>query len=433
MSGMDGFLLWSGALFLAASGAMQLWFCARLLGARPRAAHYLLYIFLLFLLDVSVRAVAPPWPLWAAGELLLLYGVERLGLGCGSSAAWVAAILALYLSTLSTGVVNSVEELLLAGVLLPPEALCPVVAGAFGASLALCGGGYFLALRSLTLADGDQLANAGCLVFPALFFSASESYLMQTAYSQSVRLEPTLPLLLENLGRQAALLVLQLLGLGALLCTLYAYRQLCRSQRAQEESRSLAQAARAQEVYIAEAGARYRQTTAFRHDIQNHLSVLDGLLAQGRLEEGRAYLETLKAASAALSFPWRTGSPVVDILLGEKLELARAQGIAPEVALRLPSSWGVADPDLCVIFANALDNAVRACLDAPGERKLRVAGERQGDFFLLLFQNSCAPGPLPPPGTGLSNIRAAAEKYRGAILTEKAGEQFSLSVLLNIS
>lgn len=42
-------------------------------------------------------------------------------------------------------------------------------------------------------------------------------------------------------------------------------------------------------------------------------------------------------------------------------------------------------------------------------------------------------GPLPPMGTGLSNIKAAAEKYHGTMLVEKTDAPFSLHVLLNIS
>ena len=52
---------------------------------------------------------------------------------------------------------------------------------------------------------------------------------------------------------------------------------------------------------------------------------------------------------------------------------------------------------------------------------------------MLTFENTCSGEPLPPAGTGLSNIRAVAEKYGGAMLTEKTGRQYSLSVLLNIS
>lgn len=61
------------------------------------------------------------------------------------------------------------------------------------------------------------------------------------------------------------------------------------------------------------------------------------------------------------------------------------------------------------------------------------AGRRQGDFYLLEFENTCSGGPLPPAGTGLANIRSVAEKYRGAVLTEKEEGRFSLNVLLNIS
>ena len=52
---------------------------------------------------------------------------------------------------------------------------------------------------------------------------------------------------------------------------------------------------------------------------------------------------------------------------------------------------------------------------------------------MLTFENTCSDKPLPPAGTGLSNIKAVAEKYHGALLTEKNGRQFYLSVLLNIS
>jgi len=175
------------------------------------------------------------------------------------------------------------------------------------------------------------------------------------------------------------------------------------------------------------------QIKAFRHDIKNHLSVLGGLLNGGKLEEGKDYLKKLEAASDALSFPYQTGNPVVDILLGEKLGLARTNGIAAEVSVLLPRSCEIDDFDLCVIFANALDNAVSACQSAAGDRRIRIAGERQGDFYMLTFENTCSGAPLPPAGTGLSNIKSAAEKYRGAVLAEKEGQRFSLNVLLNIS
>ena len=176
---------------------------------------------------------------------------------------------------------------------------------------------------------------------------------------------------------------------------------------------------------------RYEQTKAFRHDIANHLFVLNGLLNNGELDESKAYLNKLKTVSTSLSFPYQTGNPVVDILLSEKLGLAKE--ITAEVSLLLPRPCGMDDFDLCVIFANALDNAINACQSATGTKFIRISGERQGDFYMLAFENTCSDEPLPPAGTGLSNIKSVAEKYHGATLAEKVGQRFSLNVLLNIS
>ena len=107
-------------------------------------------------------------------------------------------------------------------------------------------------------------------------------------------------------------------------------------------------------------------------------------------------------------------------------------GIA-EVSLLLPRPCGIDDLDLCVIFANALDNAINVCRSIEGVKSIRISGERQGDFYMLAFENTCSDEPLPPAGTGLSNIKAITEKYCGAMLTEKSKQQFSLSVLLNTS
>ena len=84
----------------------------------------------------------------------------------------------------------------------------------------------------------------------------------------------------------------------------------------------------------------------------------------------------MEAASDALAPPCRTGDPAVDALLGEKLALAEAKGIPAEISLRLPADGSLDSFDLCVIAANALDNALRACGEAEGEPFLRVRGER---------------------------------------------------------
>ena len=422
---MDYFGLCLDGLCLLGQSVMHIAFVSRLTGKKQKIWHFAVYFFLLctiqwFFTTFDFSDVLP-----IGAELLVLYSVSRLALRNRQSVSWAAAIMAVYITQLSFGIVNSVEVILFTRMVGKTLLYLLILLGTLTV-FAICACCCGAVLKFLSLTEDRQMPYVGLVLFPGLFFFAAELYILQTSYS-------VLPssISLGEAGKHGALLVMQILGLAAVLCTLYAYQHICHSFQTQAALRSLAQAAQAQKTYITEAQMRYEQTKAFRHDIANHLSVLDGLLNSEKLDESKAYLQKLKTTSTSLSFPYQTGNPVVDILLSEKLGLAKE--IIAEVSLLLPRPCGIDDFDLCVIFANALDNAINACRSIEGAKSIRISGERQGDFYMLAFENTCSDEPLPPAGTGLSNIKAITEKYHGAMLTEKSGQQFSLNVLLNIS
>ena len=423
---MDYFaLLMDSLCLLVGHGVMHMVFISRLTGKKLKKWYFAVYFLLLAALQLIPAKFDVGGVVSVAVGVLELYAVSRFWMGNQRSVSWLAAVLSYYISQLSFGIINSVEAALFPRFIGSPLLyLLLIVAQALFFGLCICC--YHAVLKLLTWTEDSQPPYMGLVLFPGLFFFAAELYILHTAYSFFAPI-----ISLEEVGRHSTLLLLQVMGLAALLCTLYAYRQLCKGFQAQAELQSLTQAAHEQKVYIAEAQARYEQTKFFRHDIKNHLSVLDGLLRSGKLEEGREYLKKLEAVSEALSFPYQTGNPVVDILLGEKLGLAKE--IEAEVSLVLPKPCGIDDFDLCVLFANALDNAIAACRANDGAKAIRISGKQQGDFYMLTFENTCSDGPLPPAGTGLSNIKAVAEKYHGALLTEKNGRQYVLSVLLNVS
>ncbi len=422
---MDYFSLCLDGLCLIGLSVIHIVFASRLTGKKQKIWHFAIYFFLLCTIQWFFTTFAFHDVLPIGAELLLLYSVSRLALRNRQSVSWVAAILAVYISQLSFGIVNSVEAILFTR-MVGKKLLYLLLLLATLTVFALCACCCGAVLKFLSLTEDHQMPYIGLLLFPGLFFFAAELYILQTSYS-------VLPvsISLGEAGKHGVLLAMQILELAALFCTLYAYRHICRSFQTKVALQSLVQASRAQKIYITEAQMRYEQTKAFRHDIANHLSVLDGLLNSEKLDESKAYLRKLKTASASLSFPYQTGNPVVDILVSEKLGLAKE--ITAEVSLLLPRPCGIDDFDLCVIFSNALDNAIHACRSIEGVTSIRISGERQGDFYMLAFENTCSDEPLPPAGTGLSNIKSVAEKYHGAILTEKAGRHFSLNVLLNIS
>lgn len=60
---------------------------------------------------------------------------------------------------------------------------------------------------------------------------------------------------------------------------------------------------------------------------------MKGLLERENLERARVYLEEMDTASARLSFSFHTGSPILDILLENKMALARNKGISVTSAI----------------------------------------------------------------------------------------------------
>ena len=422
---MDYFSLIMDGISILGQGIMHIFFVSRLTGKGRRLWHFAVYCLALCVIQCLSLGFKDDGIISIAAGILGLYTLSRFALGNQRPISWVAAVLAFYVSQLSFGIINSVEVAFFPGFIGTPQLyLLLLVAQAL--YFVACIGCYRAVRKLLAWTQDSQTPYIGLLLLPGLFFFGAELYILQTAYSFFV---PSVSL--EDVGKHGTLFFLQITGLAALLCTLYAYRQLCRGFQAQVEVQSLTQAAQAQKVYIAEARARYEQTKSFRHDIKNHLSVLDGLLKNEKLDEGREYLKKLETVSEALSFPYQTGNQVVDILLGEKLGLAKE--ITAEVSLVLPNPCGIDDFDLCVLFANVLDNAITACRAQDGAKSIRISGKRQGDFYMLTFENTCSQEPLPPAGTGLSNIRVVAEKYHGAVLTEKTGGWFSLNVLLNVA
>ncbi len=228
------------------------------------------------------------------------------------------------------------------------------------------------------------------------------------------------------------MLVIQLFAMASLFCILYAYKRLLQNFRLCTELSLLEQEEHSLNRYVEEAKANYEKTKSFRHDVKNHMTVLKELLLNGQTEEAVRYLADMEDLAETMSFPCSTNNPVVDVVIGSKLGLAKSMGIDVSCPLVLPAPCPVREIDLCMILANALDNAIHACksMEDNGEKYICVMGRMQGDFMLLEVENSYDGSGSIRQGTGLSNIGAVAEKYHGTMNIKTQGTVFTISVLL---
>ena len=238
----------------------------------------------------------------------------------------------------------------------------------------------------------------------------------------------------EHLFSHGQMLSMYFLGLASLFCILFSYKKLQQNFRLSTELSLLEQQEHSLNQYVEEAKARYDRTKSFRHDIRNHIAVVKKLLQGGKLEEAVSYIEDMDDMAEKMSFPCSTNNPVVDILVGNKLGIAKSMGIDVDCSLLLPYPCSLRDIDICIVLSNALDNAIRAVksLGTATEKYICVSGRLQGDFLMMEIQNSFRGNGAFKKGTGLSNINAVAEKYGGAMSIKTQENVFVLHVLLII-
>lgn len=230
------------------------------------------------------------------------------------------------------------------------------------------------------------------------------------------------------------MIAVQLLAMASLFCIMFAYKKLLENFRLNTKLSLLEQEEHSLNRYVEETRTRYEKTKSFRHDIKNHITVLKELLKDGNARQALDYIGDMESVAKGFSFPCATNNPVADILLENKLGIARSMGIDVSCSLILPYPCTVRDIDFGIILSNALDNAVNACKSTDGgvEKYIRVSGRMQGDFILIEIENSFDGKSSFKNGTGLSNIKTVAEKYDGAMSIKTQGNTFILSVLLII-
>ena len=301
------------------------------------------------------------------------------------------------------------------------------------ASLTLTGFCYYLVYRYFSCYTAAEMQQMFLVFIPILMI------FIMSEYINTIEFEFQYEVLAEGgparyLFSHWQLLVMHLLGLLSLFCILFSYKKLQQIFRLSTELSLLEQQEHSLNQYVEEAKTRYDETKSFRHDIRNHIAVVKKLLQSGKLEEAITYMEDLDDMAEKMSFPCSTNNPVVDILVGNKLGIAKSMGIDVDCSLLLPYPCGIRDIDICIVLSNALDNAIHAVknLGTSIEKYIRVSGRIQGDFLMMEIQNSFHGKSAFKKGTGLSNVKKVAEKYGGAMSIETQENVFVLHVLLII-
>jgi len=182
----------------------------------------------------------------------------------------------------------------------------------------------------------------------------------------------------------------------------------------------------------------------YRHDMRHHLTALEGLIQQGDEEGALQYLRSLSGNLEEISEPAHCANTAVNAVLTAYIVQASDAGCEVDTRLRIPEKLPFEETDVCVILANALENAIHACQELPKkQRRIRLEMElTENQRLIISVENPCfrpvafGPDGLPDVpkrkghGLGLLSVQRVAEKYGGLFRCQWERGCFSLRTVL---
>lgn len=195
--------------------------------------------------------------------------------------------------------------------------------------------------------------------------------------------------------------------------------------------------------HIGEIEKLYRDIRSMRHDMGNHIQTLEHLVAHNNMDDATEYLEHLKNEWDEVSPEIKTGSPVIDVILMEKLREAKERQIRFLSDFHYPHNTKLNAFDLSVIMNNALNNCMENV--SGDDPYISISSFRKNSIFMITIKNSFGgqlnfgDSDLPETtksgrehGIGLNNIRRVARMYMGDISLEQGNEEVILSIMMQV-
>ena len=195
--------------------------------------------------------------------------------------------------------------------------------------------------------------------------------------------------------------------------------------------------------HIEEVEKLYRDIRSMRHDMGNHIQTLEHLVAHNNMDDAAEYLEHLKNEWDEVSLEIKTGSPVIDVILMEKLREAKERQIRFLSDFHYPHNTKLNAFDLSVIMNNALNNCMENV--SGDDPYISIYSFRKNSIFMITIKNSFGgqlnfgDSDLPETtksgrehGMGLNNIRRVARMYMGDISLEQGNEEVILSIMMQV-
>nr|WP_307990614.1 GHKL domain-containing protein [uncultured Niameybacter sp.] len=190
----------------------------------------------------------------------------------------------------------------------------------------------------------------------------------------------------------------------------------------------------------------FNEIRKIKHDLLNHYSVIEYLVKADEKERCLAYMKKLLGTVQAIATYYKTGNPIADAIVNQKIYWSKQYGIAYDLKIDVPEKMVLSSEDFATILFNLFDNAIEATKEVEEERrKIKVMIYTYQNKLLISFSNPVISNPIMENGElrrrkkenseehghGMKNIEYAAKKYNGYIQYTCKNQTFNIEVLVD--
>lgn len=201
------------------------------------------------------------------------------------------------------------------------------------------------------------------------------------------------------------------------------------------------QLASLREIYYQGIQREQTQVRTLRHDLRNHLTVLQNLIESGKTEKAEDYVKQILGSPALRGTRQLCSNAAANAVLSAKAEEMTHLGLEGDFQVSLPESLPIADMDLCALLGNALDNAMEAAVKAEN-KKISLRCRVSKGMLMLKVTNALAgderedltttKADQKHHGFGLAEMGEIARRYGGTLEAKTDGGCFVLLVCLSL-
>jgi hypothetical protein len=233
-----------------------------------------------------------------------------------------------------------------------------------------------------------------------------------------------------------------LLTLSAYYLIFRNFRQTREQLNLQNEQDLLRTQVSAAQVHLKSLKESQEQTIIYRHDMRHHLNLISAFLTDNNIVATQKYIAEVQTTISGTVVDEYCNNYAVNLILYSYLTKAKNDQITVETQINLPENNRISDMDLCVIFSNAIENAINACLHIADtkERILNIICMNKNDKLFIQITNSYQ-GTLDfvddmpvskeeNHGLGTKSIAAVVQKYNGVCSFSADDKMFQSVVIL---